>query len=684
MHKPFFASRCALTTAQWLGLSAVVAIAAACASSLPSRSAQAQPGAATSAQPAAPTSNLTPLSSVAVDTSADPGLVEFIRRFNTDWSYTTRFYGISWSEPRQERIAALLTEWESKLKALNFDALGQQGKIDYILFRDELEHRRSQQSLEGRRLAEMSPLLPFRKDIQTLEFARRKMEEADPEAAAELLAKIPDQIKRVREQIEKGKKEAKEKGDDHKKGKGGQDKASEEKGAKPDDGKPADAKKPDAKPDTKPDTKPEPEPLRVSPVLALRTAAAADDLWWTLDRWAKYHEGFQPEFSWWVKQPREAAQRAIGEYAKFLRENIAEVKGQPEDPLIGDPIGEEALLGDLKCEKIAYTPSQLIAIANEQFAWCETEMKKAAGEMGLGEDWKAALAKVKKAHMPPGKQDDFVREESRAAIKFLTERDLITIPPDCAEMWRLEMHSPEAQRNYPFAVYGGQYMGISYPTDAMSHDDKEMSMRGNNRHFTHIVTPHELIPGHHLQGYYAERVREYRGTFSTPFLVEGWALYWEMRLWDLGWGKSPEDRVGMLFWRMHRCARIIVSLKFHLGEMTPNEMIEFLLERVGHERLNATAEVRRFIGGMYSPLYQCGYMIGGLQIRAMHRDLVEGKAGATPAERPVEKWTDKKFNDTILTYNSIPVEMIRAGMMNKPLTRDWKPEWKFAGELEGK
>jgi uncharacterized protein (DUF885 family) len=118
--------------------------------------------------------------------------------------------------------------------------------------------------------------------------------------------------------------------------------------------------------------------------------------------------------------------------------------------------------------------------------------------------------------------------------------------------------------------------------------------------------------------------------------------------------------------------------------MTPNEMIEFLLERVGHERLNATAEVRRFIGGMYSPLYQCGYMIGGLQIRAMHRDLVEGKGGATPAERPAEKWTDKKFNDTILTYNSIPVEMIRAGMMNKPLTRDWKPEWKFAGELEAK
>ena len=49
----------------------------------------------------------------------------------------------------------------------------------------------------------------------------------------------------------------------------------------------------------------------------------------------------------------------------------------------------------------------------------------------------------------------------------------------------------------------------------------------------------------------------------------------------------------MLFWRMHRCARIIFSLSFHLGKMTPQECIDFLVDKVGHERDNATAEVRR-------------------------------------------------------------------------------------------
>src|SRR5438093_8820525 len=106
----------------------------------------------------------------------------------------------------------------------------------------------------------------------------------------------------------------------------------------------------------------------------------------------------------------------------------------------------------------------------------------------------------------------------------------------------------------------------------------------------------------------------------------------------------------MLFWRMHRAARIIVSLKFHLGQMKPPEMVDFLVDRVGHERLGATSEVRRFISGGYSPLYQCGYMIGGLQLRALRQELVG-----------TGKMTDRQFNDSVLTYNTIPIEMIRAG-----------------------
>jgi uncharacterized protein (DUF885 family) len=125
--------------------------------------------------------------------------------------------------------------------------------------------------------------------------------------------------------------------------------------------------------------------------------------------------------------------------------------------------------------------------------------------------------------------------------------------------------------------------------------------------------------------------------------------------------------MGALFWRAHRCARIIFSLKFHLGEWTPQQCIDFLVERVGHERASATGEVRRSFNGDYSPLYQAGYMLGALQIRDLHRKLVEGG-----------KMTDKQFHDAILRGGPMPIEMVRAHLLQEKLPLDFKPNWRFA------
>jgi len=201
----------------------------------------------------------------------------------------------------------------------------------------------------------------------------------------------------------------------------------------------------------------------------------------------------------------------------------------------------------------------------------------------------------------------------------------------------------------------------------MDHADKLMSMRGNNLHYSRAVVHHELIPGHHLQGYMAQRWNTQRRMFRSPFLVEGWALYWEMRLYDMDFPATPEDRIGMLFWRSHRCARIIFSLKFHLGEWSPEECIDFLVENVGHERRNATAEVRRSIQGGYGPLYQAAYMTGGLQLLALHKELV--------ANGP---YNEKQFHDAVLRQNSIAIEYLRAALNAEPLTKDFPVTWRFA------
>jgi hypothetical protein len=232
------------------------------------------------------------------------------------------------------------------------------------------------------------------------------------------------------------------------------------------------------------------------------------------------------------------------------------------------------------------------------------------------------------------------------------------------------MMSPARQKVNPFFL-GGPEIIVSYPTSSMPHEDKMMSMRGNNRHFARATVFHEMIPGHHLHMHYMKRARPYREMFFTPFCIEGWAFYWEVLLYDSdSWKKSPENRIGMLFWRMHRCARIIFSLKYHLGEMTPQECVDLLVDWVGHERATAEGEVRRSImGEEYGPLYQAGYMLGGLQIWALRKEVVK-------------KMGDKKFHDSFLRANQMPVELFRALIKDEDIGKEFESSWRFYGESE--
>lgn len=381
----------------------------------------------------------------------------------------------------------------------------------------------------------------------------------------------------------------------------------------------------------------------------------------------KFYNQYDPLFTWWVEQPFVKMDSALSSYAAFLKGNFRNTIAKDDGSgIIGRPIGRAGILKSLETEFIPYTPEELIAIADREFLWCEQEMLKATEEMGLGKNWRAALEKVKQSFVQPGEQPAMVARLAEEAITFLEKNDLVTIPPLAKETWRMRMMSPEAQKVNPFFL-GGEEIIISYPTNTMEHHHKLMSMRGNNPHFSKATVHHELIPGHHLQQFMQSRYHTYRSVFDTPFWVEGWALYWEMTLWDKGFATSPADKIGMLFWRMHRCARIIFSLNYHLEKMTPQQCIDFLVSRVGHEYANAEAEVRRSFTGGYGPLYQIAYMIGGIQLYELKKEILASG-----------KMTEKQFHDKVLQENCIPIEMVRAILINQPLSENFSSSWRFA------
>ncbi len=535
-----------------------------------------------------------------------------LERFNADEAALGRRYELDWSRARREAFGGFYQAWRARLDSFPFERLSQEGKVDYLLLRQALTHRRALLDLEVQRLAEITPLLPFGASIRELYEARQRVDSLVPQRAARQLVEIARQADSARTALEALAVEQ-----------------------------------------------------RPSRIVAWRAAEAVELHRGVLTRWKEHYAGYDPLFSWWALAPWKVADSSLAAYRRVLREQIVGVAPGADPPIIGDPLGREALTRDIAFELLPYAPEELIAIGERELAWCEAEMRKAAREMGLGDDWKAALERVKQDHVAPGEQPLLVKRLADEAADYVEREGIVTVPPLARDLWRLTMLSPEEQKVNPFFL-GGEVIQVAFPTDQMAQGDKEMALRGNNVHFARATVHHELIPGHELQGFLNERYQPQRQNVGTPFSIEGWAVYMEMVLYDRGFPRSPQDRVGMLFWRMHRAARIIFSLKFHLGQMTPDEAIDFLVDRVGHERANATAEVRRSFNGSYSPLYQAGYMLGALQLRALRAELV-GKG----------KLTERQFHDRVLREGQMPIELLRALLENQPLTREYTSTWRF-------
>jgi len=543
-----------------------------------------------------------------------------VERYTADRQVLLRRYPQQYSAAQQAVMTKFYDAWIAQLRTIDFNKLSLDAKADHILLRNTIEQAQYELQRDAKVYGDLRDLLPFGDSIFTLEDLRRRMEPVDGPRSARTLTYIGTVVNALRTRIE-----SPPKGDS--------------------------------------------SAAKISKVAAYRAAEVTGSLRTLLKSWRDFYNGYDPLFSWWTAAPYRTADSALTNYQKALREKIVGWKKGDDEPIVGLPIGRAAIETSIKHEMLPYTPEELIAIAQTELAWGESEMKKASREMGFGDDWKKALEKVKQTYVPPGDQINLVRDLEFDAVAWLKAHDMITIPPLAQDVWRIEMIPPERQKVSPFFL-GGEVLQVSYPTDSMSEDDKMMSMRGNNPHFSHATVFHEMIPGHHMQGFMTARFYPYRREFATPFWSEGGAFYWETILWDNGFHAKPKDRVGALFWRMHRAARIIFSLNFHLGQWTPQQCIDFLVDRVGHERANATAEVRRSFNGSYGPLYQVAYMMGGLQFRALHHEVVDGG-----------KLTNRQFHDFVYTHGSMPVEMVRALLLKQPLTRDFSTQWKFAATL---
>ncbi len=564
----------------------------------------------------ATTADFSPPALEALRTETASQMRPLIRRFVADQDALEHVRGLidegrdPLFAPRRNALrAAQVRGWQALLDGLDTSALSQDDRLDRLLLQQALAVNVADQAFSKSRYEALRPLLPGYDALVALLEDRRDLRQATPRGAADTLEQVRiDLVARASRLTAEGNRPA------------------------------------------------------VSPTLALRAAQHAAALRRALKDWHTYQSGYDPQFSWWVDAPYAALDKQLEAHATLLRDTL----GGAADPerLRADPIGDEAIVAALQAEGIAYSPAELMAAAERELAWCQAEMDAAARAMGA-RDWREALERVKQRHVAPGEQPALVVTMADEAVAFLEARSLITVPESAKRDWRMTMLTPEWQLQAPFFL-GGEDVWVAFPTDGMPHERKVNALRGNNRHFSRAVVHHELIPGHHLQHWYGQRYNTHREPFGSAFWGEGWALYWELRLYDMDFASTPEDRIGMLFWRSHRAARILFSLGVQSGRMSPDEAVELLVTRVGHERENARAEVRRSIAGDYGPLYQVAYLVGGWQFRALHDERVT-RGG----------WSERDFHDRVMREGPMAIHLLRERLFDRVGKDAPKADWRF-------
>jgi uncharacterized protein (DUF885 family) len=281
-----------------------------------------------------------------------------------------------------------------------------------------------------------------------------------------------------------------------------------------------------------------------------------------------------------------------------------------------------------------------------------TEARRAAArELDPDADLPSVIERLKADH--PATFEDALegyKDAMRRSRDYLIEHDIATVPDD--EVIDV-IATPEYLRSVmPFAAYfsparfDADQRGIYVVTPSVDNDPNAML----EHYYASIsnTSIHEAYPGHHLQlAVAAKHPSLTRMLTDAPEFVEGWGMYSEQMMREEGFDAGAAFRTAMYTDAVWRSCRIILDVRMHRGELTPEEATDFLVEHTSFETANARSEVRRYT---YTPGYQLSYLLGKVLILGMRED---------ERRRRGADFSLRAFHDTLLRNGSLPISFHR-------------------------
>ena len=352
-----------------------------------------------------------------------------------------------------------------------------------------------------------------------------------------------------------------------------------------------------------------------------------------------------------------AARVAYGELRRFLAEELAPVASEH------DAVGRE--LYALNSRRFLGATIDL----DETYEWGREELARMVAEQTAiaNEILPGASVEEAVAHLEADPSRKLVGTE--ALQRWMQE----TSDRAVAELGATHFDIPEEIRTLECMIAPTQEGGIYYtgPTDDFSRPGRMwwsvpegVTEFDTWRELTTVY--HEGVPGHHLQiaqaVYNRAELNSWRRLLAgTSGHAEGWALYAERLMQQLGYLDDPADRLGMLDGQRMRAARVVLDIGVHLGKprldgdgvWDADYALDFMRKNVNMSDQFVQFEVNRYLGWPgQAPSYKVGQRIWE-QVR-----------DAYSAERGSD-FDIKEFHKRALDMGGVGLDTLRTALLSR-------------------
>jgi len=299
------------------------------------------------------------------------------------------------------------------------------------------------------------------------------------------------------------------------------------------------------------------------------------------------------------------------------------------------------------------TPARILERASQEADAVRAEMVRIAAGMWPtwcpgrpqpaddGELVRGVLDAIAAEHQQPADLLDFCRAELGRIEEFCRARDLVRLSDEPLEIRWTPVFLRAfggAMLDSPGPLDRGQkaFFAITPIPAEWSAEQAESYLREDNNRMLRVLTIHEAVPGHYLQGAYANLCPSLvRAVFWSGVYAEGWAVYVTQVMIDAGYGA---DDPGLLLthWKFYLRAALnaIIDVRIHAGEelggtMNEDEAVELMVVGGFQEEAEARNKYNR---ARLSSTQLSTYFVGSMALWELERDVRRKLAGERAGE----------------------------------------------------